>query len=99
MLLDICEVDAPAEPNGAAGRMLTMLVFSYRIGGVNYECSQDITSLSDVLVPANVRADSRALCATNRQSAKQHCGGRGSGPGFASGFLSFRSLKIPTRSI
>jgi len=56
MLLDICEVDAPAEPNGAAGRMLTMLVFSYRIGGVHYECSQDITSLSDVLVPANVRA-------------------------------------------
>jgi hypothetical protein len=33
-----------------------MLLFSYRIGGVNYECSQDITSLSDVLVAAHVRA-------------------------------------------
>ena len=50
MLLDIYDIAAED------GRTLTMLIYSYRIGGVNYECSQDITSLSDVLVPANVRA-------------------------------------------
>ncbi|HEX4031394.1 MAG TPA: hypothetical protein VHX20_13575 [Terracidiphilus sp.] len=50
MLLDICSVDA------ADGRTLTMLLFSYRIGGVDYECSQDITMLSDVVDPTGVRA-------------------------------------------
>lgn len=40
MLLDVCEV--PADD----GHLLTMLLFSYRIGGVDYECSQDITNLS-----------------------------------------------------
>ncbi|MGC1462941.1 MAG: hypothetical protein WA802_12115 [Terracidiphilus sp.] len=56
MLLDICEVEAPPQAKAEAGRMLTMLVFSYRIGGVDYECSQDITNMSAVLDAANVRA-------------------------------------------
>jgi hypothetical protein len=43
MLLDFFEVD------GDDGRKLTMLLYSYRIGGVDYECSQDITNLSDVV--------------------------------------------------
>jgi hypothetical protein len=43
MLLDFFEVD------GEDGRKLTMLLYSYRIGGVDYECSQDITNLSDVV--------------------------------------------------
>ena len=49
MLLDICEV--PAKD----GRTLTMLLFNYRIGGVDYECSQDITNMSGVVDAAKVR--------------------------------------------
>jgi hypothetical protein len=56
MLLDICEVEAPPLAKAEAGRMLTMLVFSYRIAGVDYECSQDITNLSEVVDSAHVRA-------------------------------------------
>ena len=37
MLLDSYEV--PSDD----GRALTMLLFNYRIGGVDYECSQDVT--------------------------------------------------------
>jgi hypothetical protein len=55
MLLDICEVEEPPAAKAETGRMLTMLVFSYRIGGVDYECSQDITHLSEVVDTANVR--------------------------------------------
>jgi len=50
MLLDICDV--PAED----GRTLQMLLFSYRIGGVDYECTQDITQLGGVVDVAQVRA-------------------------------------------
>jgi hypothetical protein len=50
MLLDIYEVDAKD------GRTLTMLLFSYRIGGVDYECSQDITAMRDMVDSAEVRA-------------------------------------------
>jgi hypothetical protein len=48
-LLDVCEI--PAED----GRTLTMLFFQYRIAGVNYECSQDITELLSVVNVAEVR--------------------------------------------
>jgi len=50
MLLDIYEVEAKD------GRTLTMLLFSYRIAGVDYECSQDITALRGVVNTAEVRA-------------------------------------------
>ena len=50
MLLDI--YDIPAED----GRTLTMLLFNYRIAGVDYECSQDMTSIRGVVDPAQVRA-------------------------------------------
>lgn len=50
MLLDVCELD------GGEGRQLTMLLFSYRIGGVDYECSQDITALRGLLDVAQIRA-------------------------------------------
>jgi hypothetical protein len=50
MLLDVCEV--PAED----GRTLTMLLYSYRIAGVDYESSQDITDMRDVVDPTQVRA-------------------------------------------
>ena len=49
-LLDVCEV--PAED----GRILTMLLYGYRIGGVDYECTQDVTSMHDVVDVATVRA-------------------------------------------
>ena len=42
MLLDTCSVKADD------GRTLTMLLFSYRIGGVDYECSQDISLVNGV---------------------------------------------------
>jgi hypothetical protein len=50
MLLDVCDVTAED------GRILKMLLFSYRIGGVDYECSQDITQLDGVVDAAQVRA-------------------------------------------
>jgi len=50
MLLDIYDVDA------ADGRKLPMLLFSYRIGGVDYECSQDISALGGVVNATKVRA-------------------------------------------
>jgi hypothetical protein len=50
MLLDVCEV----EPED--GRTLTMLLFHYRIGGVDYECTQDITNMGDVVNAAEVQA-------------------------------------------
>ncbi|HVN93286.1 MAG TPA: hypothetical protein VMT38_06305 [Terracidiphilus sp.] len=50
MLLDIYEVGAKD------GRTLTMLLYSYRIAGVDYECSQDITAMREVVNAADVRA-------------------------------------------
>jgi len=50
MLLDIFEVEAED------GRTLTMLLFSYRVGGVDYECSQDITDMGSVVDAKQVRA-------------------------------------------
>jgi hypothetical protein len=48
-LLDVCEMNADD------GRALTLLLFNYRIGGVNYECSQDITAMDGVVDKAQVR--------------------------------------------
>ena len=45
MLLDICEVEAAARTKNEQARTLTMLLYSYRIGGVDYESSQDVTDL------------------------------------------------------
>jgi hypothetical protein len=56
MLLDICEVQAPARSKKDAPRTLTMLLYSYRIGGVDYEASQDITDMSAVVEASQVRA-------------------------------------------
>jgi hypothetical protein len=49
-LLDV--LDVPGED----GRMLTMLLYEYRIGGVDYQCSQDITLMGDVISVAHVRS-------------------------------------------
>ncbi len=50
MLLDVCELNADD------GRPLSLLLFNYRMGGVDYECSQDITNLSAVVDKSQVRA-------------------------------------------
>jgi hypothetical protein len=50
MLLDVYDME------GNDGRTLTMLLFNYRIAGVDYECSQDITALRGVVNVADVRA-------------------------------------------
>ena|ERR1019366_7115 len=50
MLLDICDIEAED------GRTLTMLLYNYRIAGVDYECSQDITDMGEVVDAAQVRA-------------------------------------------
>jgi len=50
MLLDVRTL--PVEED----RILTMLEYSYRIGGVEYECSQDITAMHETVDPAEVRA-------------------------------------------
>lgn len=49
-LLDVCEVPA------ADGRTLNMLLYRYKIGGVDYECSQDVTNLAEVVDVSEVRA-------------------------------------------
>ena len=50
MSLDVCKVEAKD------GRALTMLIYSYRIGGVDYESSQDITEMRGVVDATQVRA-------------------------------------------
>jgi hypothetical protein len=48
-LLEVCDV--PADD----GRTLTMLIYDYRIGGVDIQCSQDITNMRAIVDPADVR--------------------------------------------
>jgi len=56
MLLDVCEVQAPAKSKSEPARNLILLLYNYRIGGVNYECSQDITDMPGVVDVSQVRA-------------------------------------------
>ena len=56
MLLDIYDIDSPPTSKNEPARTLTMLLYSYHIGGVDYECSQDITGMPGVVDPAQVRA-------------------------------------------
>lgn len=56
MLMDVCEVETPAISKKEPARRLTMLLYSYRIGGVDYESSQDITDMRDLFGAAQVRA-------------------------------------------
>jgi hypothetical protein len=56
MLLDICEVESPAKSKKETARTLTMLIYNYRIGGVDYESSQDITDMRGVVDATHVRA-------------------------------------------
>lgn len=49
-LLDVCEVPAPE------GGVLTMILYGYRIGGVDYQCTQDVTRMRDIVDVTSVRA-------------------------------------------
>lgn len=49
MLHDVVHLEA------SDGRPLTMLIYNYRIGGVDYDCSQDVTALSSVVDIDQVR--------------------------------------------
>ncbi len=49
MMLDVFEVD------GEDGRTLTMLLYEYRIGGVDYQCSQDVSGILGIVDPVQVR--------------------------------------------
>ena len=68
MLLDVREITLED------GRPLTMLEYSYRSAGVDYECSQDITDTPQCGEP---RRDARRLPLHRplpaRKPAKQHC--------------------------
>jgi hypothetical protein len=54
-LLDSYELESAGTRKEPA-RMLTLLLFSYRIGGVDYECSQDITDMGGVVDVSQVQA-------------------------------------------
>ncbi len=50
MFLDITEMTADD------GTTRTLLIFSYRISGVDYQCSQDVTAMRDTFNPTDLRA-------------------------------------------
>ncbi|MGB0065373.1 MAG: hypothetical protein WBP85_13075 [Terracidiphilus sp.] len=50
MLLDVYDVEDDA------GQKRTFLLFNYRIAGVNYECSQEITAMRAIVEAGEVRA-------------------------------------------
>jgi len=52
MLLDVCEVEAPANLSQTHAHLI-MLLYNYRIGGVNYECSRtSLTCPADQCFPS-----------------------------------------------
>ena len=93
MLLDVCEVQAED------GRTLTMLLYSYRIGGVDYESSQDITDMSGVVDALQVRAG--FPCSARYQPGNPHNSivVAEEWSGLRVGCRSFLPMRIPTRSI
>lgn len=49
-LLDVCEI--PSDD----GRKLTMLLYGYRMGGVDYECTQDVSDMLTMIEVGDIRA-------------------------------------------
>lgn len=54
-LVDGTLLDVNQIPDGV-GHSLTMLLYEYVIGGVDYQCSQDVTRMADVIDVTQVRA-------------------------------------------
>ena len=52
-ILDITELETPPEPGKE--REIRFVLYKYEIGGVVYECSQEVTALRDYVNPAELR--------------------------------------------
>ena len=52
-ILDITEMETPVEPDQQ--REISFVLYQYEIGGVAYECSQEVTALRDFVNPAELR--------------------------------------------
>jgi hypothetical protein len=52
-ILDITELETPDEPDHP--REIRFVLYKYEIGGVVYECSQEVTALRDFVNPAELR--------------------------------------------
>jgi hypothetical protein len=52
-ILDITEMETPVEPDQQ--REISFVLYKYEIGGVAYECSQEVTALRDFVNPAELR--------------------------------------------
>jgi hypothetical protein len=52
-ILDISELETPGEPDHP--REISFILYKYEIGGVAYECSQEVTALRDYVNPADLR--------------------------------------------
>ncbi|MGC2300420.1 MAG: DUF3592 domain-containing protein [Acidobacteriaceae bacterium] len=52
-ILDISELETPTEPDHP--REISFILYKYEIGGVAYECSQEVTALRDFVNPAELR--------------------------------------------
>jgi hypothetical protein len=50
-ILDVSELDSSAAQSGE----IRFILYKYEIGGVAYECSQDVSALRDHLNPADLR--------------------------------------------
>lgn len=54
-ILDFAEME-PAEPAGPdQAQGIRFILYKYEIGGVAYECSQEVTALGDYVKPADLR--------------------------------------------
>ena len=61
-ILDISELEIPAGEEHPP--VIHFILYQYAIGGVTYECSQDLTSLRDLVDPTDLRSASPARFAT-----------------------------------
>jgi hypothetical protein len=52
-ILDVTELETPAEPGRE--REIRFVLYKYEIGGVAYECSQEVTALRDYVNPTELR--------------------------------------------
>ena len=56
-ILDISELDTPTDGTTDEGhpREIHFILYKYEIGGVAYECSQEVTTLRDLVNPSELR--------------------------------------------